>query len=74
MPQELEISIERSIFSKAHIRWVRLGCSLLTTLVSSPEGVRYLGSEDQFLPQVVKGFDQLDPVSRSYFNFFLIFQ
>lgn len=49
--------------SKANIRWVRLGCSLLTTLLSSPEGVRYLGTEDHLLPQIVKSFDQLDPVS-----------
>jgi len=44
---------------------------LLTTLVSSAEGIRYLGLEDQFLPQIVKSFDQLDPVSHSFPTFFL---
>ncbi|KXN88287.1 Protein ste16 [Leucoagaricus sp. SymC.cos] len=43
------------------VKWVKLGCSLLTTLMSSGEGVRYLGTDDQLLSQVVKGFAQLDP-------------
>ncbi|EDR13794.1 uncharacterized protein LACBIDRAFT_309182 [Laccaria bicolor S238N-H82] len=47
--------------TKANTRWVRLGCSLLTTLMSSPDGVRYLSTEDQFLAQIVKSFAQLDP-------------
>ncbi|KAL0580619.1 hypothetical protein V5O48_001349 [Marasmius crinis-equi] len=42
-------------------RWVRLGCSLLTTLMASVDGVRYLSSEDEFLSQIVKCFAQLDP-------------
>jgi large subunit ribosomal protein L17e len=43
---------------------VKLGCSLLTTLMSGAEGVgvRYLGNEDQLLSQIVRGFAQLDPV------------
>lgn len=48
--------------SKSNMRWVRLGCTLMHTLLSSPEGVRFL-SEDEFLTQMVKGFAQLDPVS-----------
>ncbi|KAJ7761527.1 Rapamycin-insensitive companion of mTOR, N-term-domain-containing protein [Mycena maculata] len=42
-------------------RWVRLGCSLLTTLAASPDGVRYLSTEDPFLSQIMKSFAQLDP-------------
>ncbi|KAH9480426.1 Target of rapamycin complex 2 subunit ste20 [Psilocybe cubensis] len=47
--------------TRASTRWVRLGCSLLTTLMASPDGVRYLSTEDQFLTQIVKSFAQLDP-------------
>ncbi|KIY71243.1 hypothetical protein CYLTODRAFT_140340 [Cylindrobasidium torrendii FP15055 ss-10] len=46
---------------KANGKWVRLGCSVLTTLLASPDGVRYLATEDLFLKQIVKGFAQLDP-------------
>ncbi|KAF8918988.1 Rapamycin-insensitive companion of mTOR, N-term-domain-containing protein [Mucidula mucida] len=46
---------------KANLKWSRLGCSLLTTLLACPDGVRFLGSEDQFLAQIVKSFAQLDP-------------
>ncbi|KAH7885334.1 Rapamycin-insensitive companion of mTOR, N-term-domain-containing protein [Phlebopus sp. FC_14] len=42
-------------------RWVRLGCSILTTLLASPDGVRFLLAEDDFLRQIVKSFAQLDP-------------
>lgn len=42
-------------------KWVKLGCTLLTTLISSTEGLRYLQTEDPFLPQIVKSFAQLDP-------------
>ncbi|KAF9267369.1 hypothetical protein L218DRAFT_977972 [Marasmius fiardii PR-910] len=42
-------------------RWVRLGCSLLTTLMANSDGVRYLSSEDEFMTQIVKCFAQLDP-------------
>lgn len=46
---------------KSHTKWVRLGCSLMTTLIASSDGVRYLATEDQFLAQIVKSFAQLDP-------------
>ncbi|KAF9077790.1 Rapamycin-insensitive companion of mTOR, N-term-domain-containing protein [Rhodocollybia butyracea] len=46
---------------KVNLRWVRLGCSLLTTLMASQDGIRYLALEDQFMPQIVKCFAQLDP-------------
>ncbi|KAL4073251.1 Rapamycin-insensitive companion of mTOR, N-term-domain-containing protein [Scleroderma yunnanense] len=44
-----------------NLRWVRLGCSLLTTLLASPDGVRFLLIEDDFLKQIIKSFAQLDP-------------
>ncbi|KAG1822809.1 Rapamycin-insensitive companion of mTOR, N-term-domain-containing protein [Suillus subaureus] len=44
-----------------NVRWVRLGCSLLTTLLASPDGIRFLASEDDLLKQIVKCFAQLDP-------------
>ncbi|TRM64014.1 Rapamycin-insensitive companion of mTOR, middle domain-containing protein [Schizophyllum amplum] len=47
--------------NKTNLKWVRLGCSLLSTLMSTTEGVRYLSNEDQFLTQIVKAFAQLDP-------------
>ncbi|TFK88497.1 hypothetical protein K466DRAFT_488810 [Polyporus arcularius HHB13444] len=46
--------------SKANLRWVRLGCSLLNALMASSDGIRFL-QEDEFLAQVVKSFAQLDP-------------
>lgn len=46
---------------KSNLRWARLGCSLLTTLLASPDGMRFLSTEDQFLTQIVKSFAQLDP-------------
>ncbi|KAF5382569.1 hypothetical protein D9615_002880 [Tricholomella constricta] len=47
--------------TKSNVKWVRLGCSLLSTLMTSQDGVRYLATEDQFLTQIVKSFAQLDP-------------
>ncbi|KDQ62311.1 hypothetical protein JAAARDRAFT_30208 [Jaapia argillacea MUCL 33604] len=47
--------------NKANQRWVRLGCTLLTTLMASQDGQRFLSSEDDFLKQIVKSFAQLDP-------------
>ncbi|KAF4617458.1 hypothetical protein D9613_006099 [Agrocybe pediades] len=47
--------------TRTNARWVRLGNSLLTTLMAAPDGVRYLATEDQFLSQIVKSFAQLDP-------------
>lgn len=37
--------------------------------MSGSEGVRYLGSEDQLLSQIVRGFAQLDPVSSAFLFF-----
>lgn len=50
--------------SKSNMRWVKLGCMLMNTLLSSPEGIRFLG-EDEFMGQIMKCFAQLDPVSVS---------
>ncbi|KAG6916446.1 hypothetical protein DXG01_006774 [Tephrocybe rancida] len=47
--------------TKSNAKWVRLGCSMLATLMTSVDGVRYLATEDQFLSQIVKSFAQLDP-------------
>ncbi|KAG6812566.1 hypothetical protein H0H92_002218 [Tricholoma furcatifolium] len=47
--------------TKSNAKWVRLGCSLLSTLMTSVDGVRYLATEDPFLSQIVKSFAQLDP-------------
>lgn len=49
---------------QANEKWVKLGCTLLTTLMSSADGLRYLSTEDQLMSQIVRGFAQLDPVSR----------
>ncbi|KAF5385668.1 hypothetical protein D9757_005476 [Collybiopsis confluens] len=46
---------------KVNLRWVRLGCSVLTTLLLSQDGIRYLSTEDSFMDQIVKCFAQLDP-------------
>ncbi|KAH7915441.1 Rapamycin-insensitive companion of mTOR, middle domain-containing protein [Hygrophoropsis aurantiaca] len=44
-----------------NLKWVRLGCQLLNTLMASPDGIRFLASEDDFLKQIVQCFAQLDP-------------
>ncbi|KAF9781640.1 Rapamycin-insensitive companion of mTOR, N-term-domain-containing protein [Thelephora terrestris] len=46
---------------KGNAKWVKLGCAMLTTLLASPEGVRLLSTEDEFLPQIRASFAQLDP-------------
>lgn len=43
-------------------RFVRLGCLLLSTLASTPEGVRVL-VEDRLLREIRECLDQLDPLS-----------
>ncbi|KAF8272211.1 Rapamycin-insensitive companion of mTOR, N-term-domain-containing protein [Lactarius quietus] len=50
--------IERN---KANMRWVKLGCTLLTTLLASLDGQRFLSSEDDLLKQLTRSFAQLDP-------------
>ncbi|RXW24422.1 hypothetical protein EST38_g1410 [Candolleomyces aberdarensis] len=47
---------------KGYHRWVKLGCTLMNTLMATAEGVKYLSSgEDQFLAQIRRSFMQLDP-------------
>ncbi|KAI0697900.1 Rapamycin-insensitive companion of mTOR, N-term-domain-containing protein [Cytidiella melzeri] len=48
--------------SKSNIRWVKLGCMLMNTLLSSTEGIRFL-SEDELMSQIMKSFAQLDPLN-----------
>ncbi|KAG2009933.1 ste16 [Coprinopsis cinerea AmutBmut pab1-1] len=47
--------------TKLNTRWVRLGCSLMNTLMATAEGVKYLSTEDQLLSQITRAFAQLDP-------------
>jgi rapamycin-insensitive companion of mTOR len=65
-------ALEKLKLFQANHRWVRLGCSLLTTLMASPDGLRFLSTEDDFLKQIVKSFAQLDPVSYPVFLDFII--
>ncbi|SGY19034.1 BQ5605_C014g07543 [Microbotryum silenes-dioicae] len=44
---------------KDSVRWTRLGCALLETMMTNPDGVRYL-SEDKFLRQIADALGQLD--------------
>nr|KIR45878.1 sterility protein Ste20 [Cryptococcus bacillisporus CA1280] len=40
-------------------KWVKLGCSLLSTMLSTPEGIRFL-TEDKLLRQLLHCFNELD--------------
>ena len=55
-------TIVTEVIVQLTVKWVKIGCSLLSTLLANPDGVKYLASEDEFLPQLFKGFSQLDPV------------
>lgn len=48
-------------------RWIKLGCSLMSTLMASADGIRFLSTEDLLLKQLTKSFAQLDPVRISKF-------
>ncbi|TIB81103.1 hypothetical protein E3Q22_01432 [Wallemia mellicola] len=50
--------------TKPNMRWVRLGCQLVTTFLTSEEGRRYL-AEDKLLRQLSDCFSQLDPLHAS---------
>lgn len=52
----------QTIHWQANLRWVKLGCTLLTTLLASLDGRRFLATEDEFLKQLRMSFAQLDPV------------
>lgn len=47
--------------TKPNQRYVRIGCALFTTLLGSPEGVKYLGG-NKLLFQISECLAQLDPV------------
>lgn len=49
-------------------RWIKLGCSLMSTLMSSADGIRFLSTEDLLLKQLTKSFAQLDPVWLTKFD------
>ena len=34
----------------------------MTTLMANSDSIRYLATEDEFLPQILKSFEQLFPV------------
>ncbi|KAF2019652.1 cytosolic regulator pianissimo [Aaosphaeria arxii CBS 175.79] len=48
--------------TKPNQRYVRIGCSLLNTLLQNPEGVRYL-SESKFIRQVAECLSHFDRMS-----------
>ncbi|KAI7903798.1 Rapamycin-insensitive companion of mTOR, N-term-domain-containing protein [Cokeromyces recurvatus] len=43
-------------------RYVRTGCTLISTLLSNPDGVRYL-SENKLLSNIALAFNELDPLT-----------
>ncbi|OCH89904.1 hypothetical protein OBBRIDRAFT_793801 [Obba rivulosa] len=45
-------------------RWIRLGCQLLTVLMTSPDGLRFL-ADDEMLGQLQQCFAQLDPFTNN---------
>ncbi|TIB33360.1 hypothetical protein E3P77_01003 [Wallemia ichthyophaga] len=47
--------------TKPNMKWVRMGCQLVTTFLTSEEGRRYL-AEDKLLRQIGDCFSQLDPL------------
>lgn len=59
------------MFVQTDQKWVRLGNSLLTTLLATLEGRRFLIQDDPFIPEIVKGFSQLDPVSTSHRSYYI---
>ncbi|WVQ95387.1 hypothetical protein IAU59_002484 [Kwoniella sp. CBS 9459] len=40
-------------------KWVKLGCSLISTMLSSAEGIRFI-TEDKLLKQMLDSFNELD--------------
>lgn len=44
------------------MKFVKLACTTITTLLANPDGVRYL-LEDKLLRQIAECLIQLDPVS-----------
>ncbi|WVR08773.1 hypothetical protein IAU60_005831 [Kwoniella sp. DSM 27419] len=40
-------------------KWVKLGCSMISTMLSSPEGIRFI-TEDKLMKQLLECFTELD--------------
>ncbi|CCO31383.1 Protein ste16 [Rhizoctonia solani AG-1 IB] len=49
--------------TKSNARYIKLGCTLMATLISTPDGQRYLMTEDSLLKQIVECLEQIDPLS-----------
>ncbi|CCA73896.1 related to protein ste16 [Serendipita indica DSM 11827] len=47
--------------TKSNMKWVKLGCLILSTLVKTSEGTKFLLSEDDFLKDLSDSFAQFDP-------------
>lgn len=45
-------------------KWVQLACALMTTMLATPEGLKYLG-EDKLLKQLGDCFAELETVRRA---------
>ena len=45
-------------------KWVKLACTILSTMLANSEGIKYL-MEDKLLRQIVECFNELDQVSAS---------
>lgn len=50
------------IESQPSHKWVKLGCTLLSTMLANPEGVRFM-TEDKLLRQILDCFAEIDQVS-----------
>lgn len=44
-----------------NLKWTRLGCALITTLLANPDGIAFLAA-DKFLPQLCDCLTELDQV------------
>ncbi|TPX50488.1 hypothetical protein SeLEV6574_g00869 [Synchytrium endobioticum] len=61
-PQSLQFSdIQKN---KANLKYVKIGCEMLKTLVASPDGVRIL-CENKLLEQIAESLSLLDPIHHS---------
>ena len=58
----VQAALQAHTYLQANTRWTRLGCLLLTTLLSSADGLGFL-KQDIFLRQIADALSLLDPVS-----------
>ena len=61
LPQSRQFS-DIMIDSPQAAQYVRVGCQLVQTLLSTAEGAKFF-SEQDFLPQIAHALEQLDPIS-----------